>query len=166
MRCGVWGPLIGDESSGYYIGKQLVNIFTRQSDGRLPRTNLYNLMKEELNIDDDFEIIPLTYSMTRDELAGISKIFLKLLEDNDEYALDLLDKVAYEAALTINTLARKLSFDGKVLASYLVRVFNLGNTLVNSIKKYLEEGIKLIESHTDPTEGSLILVKKCWEEDR
>lgn len=77
MRCGGWGPLIGDESSGYYIGKQLVNIFTRQSDGRFPRTNLYNLMKEELNIDYDFEIIPLTYSMTRDELAGISKIFFK-----------------------------------------------------------------------------------------
>ena len=56
-----------------------------------------------------------------------------------------MDKVAYEAALTINTLARKLSFDGTVLASYSGGVFNLGNTLVNSIKKYLEEGIKLIE---------------------
>ncbi|WP_296127317.1 N-acetylglucosamine kinase [uncultured Anaerococcus sp.] len=164
MRCGGWGPLIGDESSGYYIGKKLVNFFTKQSDGRLPRTLLYDEIKKELNIDDDFEIIPLTDAMTRDELAGIGKTFSKLIENKDECALELLDKIAYEAALTINTLGKKLSFEGEILASYSGGVFNLGNVLTDAIEKYLDENIKLVEPYADPTEGALILAKKFWKE--
>ena len=166
MRCGGWGPLIGDESSGYYIGKKLVNYFTKQSDGRIPRTLLYDEIKKELNIDDDFEIIPLTDAMTRDQLAGIGKIFSKLLENNDECALGLLDKIAYEAALTINTLGKKLSFDGEILASYSGGVFNLGNTLTDSIKKYLDENIKLVDPYANPTKGALILAKNYWRENK
>lgn len=166
LRCGGWGPLIGDESSGYYIGKKLVNYFTKQSDGRIPRTLLYDMIKEELNINDDFEIIPLTDSMTRDELAGIGKIFSSLLEGEDECALELLDKIAYEAALTINTLAKKLSFEGEVLASYSGGVFNLGSILTDSIEKYLNKNIKLKAPYTDPTKGALILAKKYWEENK
>ena len=164
MRCGGWGPLIGDESSGHYIGKKLVNYFTKQSDGRLPRTLLYDEIKKELNIDDDFEIIPLTDAMTRDELAGIGKTFSKLIENKDECALELLDKIAYEAALTINTLGKKLSFEGEILASYSGGVFNLGNVLTYAIEKYLDENIKLVEPYADPTEGALILAKKFWKE--
>lgn len=166
MRCGGWGPLIGDESSGYYIGKRLVNYFTKQSDGRIPKSLLYDEIKKELNIDDDFEIIPLTDGMTRDELAGIGKIFSKLIENDDKCALELLDKIAYEAALTINTLGEKLSFDGGILASYSGGVFNLGNVLTDSIEKYLDENIKLVAPYADPTKGALILSKKYWEENK
>ena len=166
MRCGGWGPLIGDESSGYYIGKSLVNYFTKQSDGRIPKTLLYDEIKKELSIDDDFEIIPLTDAMTRDQLAGIGKIFSKLIENKDECALELLDKVAYEAALTINTLGKKLSFDGEILASYSGGVFNLGKALTDAIEKYLDENIKLVAPYADPTMGALILAKKYWEESK
>lgn len=164
MRCGGWGPLIGDESSGYYIGKQLVNYFTKQSDGRLPRTLLYDEIKKELKIDDDFEIIPLTDAMTRDQLAGIGKIFSKLIENRDEFALELLDKIAHEAALTINTLGKKLSFEGEILASYSGGVFNLGKVLTDSIEKHLDKNIKLVTPYADPTKGAVILAKKYWEE--
>lgn len=166
MRCGGWGPLIGDESSGYYIGKRLVNYFTKQSDGRIPKTLLYDEIKKELNIYDDFEIIPLTDGMTRDELAGIGKMFSKLIENKDKCAIELLDKIAYEAALTINTLAEKLSFDGEILASYSGGVFNLGKILTDAIEKYLDENIKLVAPYADPTKGALILAKKYWEESK
>lgn len=164
LRCGGWGPLIGDESSGYYIGKRLVNYFTKQSDGRIPKTLLYDEIKKELKMNDDFEIIPLTDVMTRDQLAGIGKIFSKLLENEDECAFELLDKVAFEAALTINTLARKLSFEGQILASYSGGVFNLGDILTDAIEKYLDDNVKLVAPYADPTMGSLILAKKYWEE--
>lgn len=104
--------------------------------------------------------------MTRDELAGISKIFSSLLEGEDECALELLDKIAYEAALTINTLAKKLSFEDEVLASYSGGVFNLGSILTDSIEKYLDKNIRLLAPYTDPTKGALILAKKYWEEDK
>lgn len=164
LRCGGWGPLISDESSGYYLGLRLINYFTKQSDGRIAKTMLYDLMKEELKINDDFEIIPLAESMTRDELAAVSKILGKLLENDDECALELIDKAGYEAALTINTLAKRLDFDGKVLASYSGGVFNLGDALIGKIEKYLDSNIELVKPYADPTEGALILAKKFSQE--
>ena len=166
LRCGGWGPLISDESSGYYLGLRLINYFTKQSDGRLPKTMLYDMMKEELKINDDFEIIPMAEGMTRDELAAVSKILGKLLENNDECALELIDRAGYEAALIINTLAKKLSFEGEVLASYSGGVFNLGSILIDSIEKYLDENIRLLAPYADPTQGALILAKKYSEEDK
>lgn len=166
LRCGGWGPLISDESSGYYLGLRLINYFTKQSDGRLPRTMLYDLMKKELKINDDFEIIPMAEGMTRDELAGVSKILGKLIENKDQCALELIDKAGYEAALTINTLSKRLDFDGKVLASYSGGIFNLGDAIIEKIEKYLDKNIELIKPYADPTMGALILAKKYWEESK
>ena len=36
-RAGGWGEVFGDEGSAYWIAVQGLNIFTRMSDGRLPR---------------------------------------------------------------------------------------------------------------------------------
>lgn len=164
LRCGGWGPLIGDESSGYYLGLRLINYFTKQSDGRLDKTMLYDLIKKEFNINDDFEIIPMTDCMTRDELASMGKILGKLIENKDECALELMDKAGYEAALTINTLARNLDFEGKVLSSYSGGVFNLGDTLIEKIEQYLDKNIELVKPFADPTQGALILARKYSEE--
>ena len=166
LRCGGWGPLISDESSGYYLGLRLINYFTKQSDGRIPKTMLYDLMKEELKITDDFEIIPMAEGMTRDELASVSKILGKLIENKDECALELIDKAGYEAALTINTLAKNLNFEGKVLASYSGGVFNLGEALIVKIKQYLDSNIDLVKPYADPTQGALILAKKFFQENK
>ena len=56
---------------------------------------LYDLIKEELKIKDDFVIIPLSEGMTRDELADLEKILGKLIENNDQCALELIDKAGY-----------------------------------------------------------------------
>ena len=127
---------------------------------------LYDLMKEELKITDDFEIIPMAEGMTRDELASVSKILGKLIENKDECALELIDKAGYEAALTINTLAKNLNFEGKVLASYSGGVFNLGEALIVKIKQYLDSNIDLVKPYADPTQGALILAKKFFQENK
>lgn len=46
MRCSGWGPLIGDEASGYWIGLKLLNLFTKMSDGRLEKDSIYDLVKK------------------------------------------------------------------------------------------------------------------------
>ncbi len=125
-----------------------------------------SVMKEELKITDDFEIIPMAEGMTRDELASVSKILGKLIENKDECALELIDKAGYEAALTINTLAKNLNFDGKVLASYSGGVFNLGEALIGKIKQYLDSNIDLVKPYADPTQGALILAKKFFQENK
>ena len=68
------------------------------------------------------------------------------------------------AASTINTLAKRLDFDGEVLAYYSGGFFNLGDALIGQIEKYLNPNIELIEPYADPTQGALILAKKFAKE--
>lgn len=163
MMCGGWGPLLGDEASGYYIGLKILNIFTKISDGRYEKSPIYDLLKKELEISDDFEIITLANNMQRDELASLSKIFSKAIDENDTYALNLLDDVAKEASLVINTLIKKLDFKGAVKVSYSGGVFNLGQRLLDKIEQYADDRVEIVEPFANPSIGSLILAKKFYE---
>lgn len=162
LRCGGWGHILGDEASGYYIGLKILNYFTKISDGRLDSSPLYKVLKEKLKIEDDFEVIPMVESMTRDEIASIARFLGELLDLNDEYAFKILDESAYEASLVINTISKRLNFDGKIKVSYSGGVFNLGEIFIDKLKTYVESDIEIVEPFADPTIGSLILAKKFY----
>lgn len=57
LRCGGWDYELGDEGSGGWLGKELLRAFTRQCDGRDPAGPLRNLVRQELELADDFDII-------------------------------------------------------------------------------------------------------------
>ncbi|MBV9880936.1 MAG: hypothetical protein JO180_10600, partial [Gemmatirosa sp.] len=43
-RCGGWGPAIGDEGSGHWIGRRALNVASASSDGREPESALVNAL--------------------------------------------------------------------------------------------------------------------------
>ena len=47
-RAGGWGPTLGDEGSGYWIGRRALAAVMRDADGRGPRTDLTPLVLESL----------------------------------------------------------------------------------------------------------------------
>ena len=73
-RCGGWSEWFGDEGSGYWLGVKCVQLFSRQSDGRDERGPLYEIVKDELNLSVDEEIIDLfetEYLHKRDKIASL-----------------------------------------------------------------------------------------------
>lgn len=163
LMCGGWGPYIGDEASGYYIGKKILNVFTKISDKRLEKSPIYDLIKKEMKIEDDFEIISKSMAMERDELANLSKLLSKALEENDKNALDIIDTCAKEAALMINTLIKDLNFKEEVKVSYSGGVFKIGQILIEKIKEYADDRVCIVKPYADPSTGSLILAKRYYE---
>lgn len=162
--CGGWGPILGDEASGFYIGKKILNYFTKMSDGRMEKTPLYDLLKEELGFENDIDIVSLAANMQRDEIGSLGKILAKAIEKEDPKALEIVDDVAKEASLVINALIDELSFDSKVKVSYSGGVYKLGDVLLDKIKSYVKEDIDLVEPLYSPVEESLILAKKIYQE--
>ena len=159
MRSGGWGPLLGDEASGYYIGLKILNHFTKMSDGRKEKTIIYNVIKNRLDIKDDMEIIDLAEKMKRDEIADLSKIFADGLDEDDPYCKILLDKLAEEAASVIDSIIRGLNFKDPIKVSYSGGVFNLGARLIKKIEEKSTYPIKIQKPYTNPSEGALILAK-------
>lgn len=159
MRSGGWGPLLGDEASGYYIGLKLLNHFTKMSDGRSDKTILYDIIKEKLDLKDDMEIIDKAEKMKRDEIASLSRIFTEALDKEDPYCKELLDEISKEAAAVIDSIIKGLNFKEEVKVSYSGGVFNLGDRLIKRIEEKSKNKIKIEKPYTDPSEGALILAK-------
>lgn len=159
MRSGGWGPLLGDEASGYYIGLKLLNHFTKMSDGRSDKTILYDIIKEKLDLKDDMEIIDKAEKMKRDEIASLSRIFTEALDKEDPYCKVLLEEISKEAAAVIDSIIKGLNFKEEVKVSYSGGVFNLGDRLIKKIEEKSKNKIKIEKPYTDPSEGALILAK-------
>ncbi|HEV2800392.1 MAG TPA: BadF/BadG/BcrA/BcrD ATPase family protein [Pyrinomonadaceae bacterium] len=67
-RVGGWGPLIGDEGSGYWIGSQVINTLCRIRDGRLSstsKTKLPQYVREELQNCPTWQEISKQYATLR-----------------------------------------------------------------------------------------------------
>src|SRR5690349_5565280 len=76
-RAGGWGEAFSDEGSAYWIAMQGLNVYSRMSDGRLPRGPLHALVNESLNLEDDLELCALVYganARSRGELARLSPL--------------------------------------------------------------------------------------------
>lgn len=159
MRSGGWGPLLGDEASGYYIGLKLLNHFTKMSDGRSDKTILYDIIREKLDLKEDMEIIDKAEKMKRDEIASLSRIFTEALDKKDPYCEKLLEEISKEAAAVIDSIIKGLNFKEEVKVSYSGGVFNLGDRLIKKIEEKSKNKIKIEKPYTDPSEGALILAK-------
>lgn len=159
MRSGGWGPLLGDEASGYYIGLKLLNHFTKMSDGRSDKTILYDIIREKLGLKEDMEIIDKAEKMKRDEIASLSRIFAEALDKEDPYCKELLEEISKEAAAVIDSIIKGLNFKEEVKVSYSGGVFNLGDRLIKRIEEKSKNKIKIEKPYTDPSEGALILAK-------
>ena len=159
MRSGGWGPLLGDEASGYYIGLKLLNHFTKMSDGRSNKTIVYDIIRERLDLKEDMEIIDKAEKMKRDEIASLSRIFTEALDKEDPYCKVLLEEISKEAAAVIDSIIKGLNFKGEVKVSYSGGVFNLGDRLIKKIEEKSKNKIKIEKPYTDPSEGALILAR-------
>ena len=60
-RSGGWGHLIGDEGSGYALGRDALAAVARAWDGWGEKTLLSRLLAEEMELDDQKKIISYTY---------------------------------------------------------------------------------------------------------
>lgn len=166
-RCGGWHEFFSDEGSGYWLGRQLLGLFSKQSDGRLPRTELYYLVKERLGLDDDFyinELCASRYVHSRKATAELQTILFEAAEKGDKYALECYEKAVTEMALIIKTLLSKLNFDNdkQVLLSYTGGLFNANELikipLENKLKEEMSESNIVFESpRLSPCEGAILL---------
>jgi len=149
-RSSGWGPFWGDEGSAYWLGKKVLEIFSKQSDGRLKKSPLYDIVTLEFNLKSDFDLLDIVVNkmeMKRDKIAQLAKLLYKAAENNDTFALDAYSDAAYEHYLTIHSIIDKLDFETeeKILVSYSGGIFNAGEYILSPLKKYLQKENKPIE---------------------
>lgn len=165
-RSSGWGPYCGDEGSGYWLGRETIFLFGKESDGRAEKGALYKLIKEEFNLVKDFDFIQKVLELNDDrtKIADFSKLLTKAANDGDKEAIKIIKKAAYESAIAIKAVIEKLNFEDneKIYISYSGGVFNIGKLLTDEISELLsdDERIEIIDSILSPKRGSVLMALK------
>jgi glucosamine kinase len=110
-RCGGWGPVIGDEGSGAWIGRRALSIVTAAYDGREPETALAGAVLTAAQVNDVNELIAWAASASPAMLATLAPAVLSEAEAGDLRANALLSLAVEELMLHVRALARQLFGD-------------------------------------------------------
>lgn len=166
-RCGGWHEFFSDEGSGYWLGKQLLQIFSQQSDGRLPKTALYDLLHTELELHEDFDIISLVnrrYAHSRKDTAALQKILLNAARVGDPHALACYDRASEELSRLIVAVLNKLDFhEGETVPiSYQGGLFSIPDLIRNPVAHKVRAAafpreIDFCQPKLDPCRGAVLL---------
>jgi N-acetylglucosamine kinase-like BadF-type ATPase len=161
-RASGWGHFCGDEGSAYWLGKRLISVFAKQSDGREEKTQLYEIVRDRFRLERDFDLIDIVYEelrMQREEIAGLAVLLYEAAERGDPKAREAYREAAYEYSLIVKALVAGLSFDleREILVSYSGGVFKAGEYILNPLREFLaKDRCKLIEPVLEPITGAAL----------
>lgn len=161
-RASGWGYFCGDEGSAYWLGKKVISLFTKEADGRLEKTEIYQLVRDKFNLKRDFDLIEILYDkleLKRGKIASMALLLYQAAEAGDKKAIAAYRDAAREHSLTVKSLINKLNFkEGeKITVSYSGGVFNAGGYILKPLKDFLKkERVELIEPILKPITGAAL----------
>jgi N-acetylglucosamine kinase-like BadF-type ATPase len=165
-RAGGWGEVFGDEGSAYWIAVQGLNVFTRMSDGRLPKDALYALFRDSLRLGDDLDLCArVLNNHSRDSIAAVAKLVTRATQEGDAAAIRIFDSAANELAAVADAIRLALDFaaDEIVPVSYSGGVFHAGALILDPFKRHLAAcfaGFDLRAPVLPPSIGAAIYAAK------
>lgn len=119
MAVGGWGPLLGDEGSGYDIGLRTLKAAIHAHDGRGEPSMLYDLVMENWSLSDLWGIVGHLAGNpeARHEVASAAKLCSKAAHAGDKVALRIYEQAALDVSVTTRTVidACRTEWDGTIV---------------------------------------------------
>jgi N-acetylmuramic acid 6-phosphate etherase len=111
-RAGGWGPLFGDEGSGYLLALAGLRAAVQAADGRGPSTALLPAFLDRLKITEPSGLVTTLYSSAWDRrrIAQLAAVVPAIAETGDEMATGLLHSAVEELTKTAVAAAKRLTW--------------------------------------------------------
>jgi N-acetylglucosamine kinase-like BadF-type ATPase len=164
-RAGGWGEVFSDEGSAYWIATQGLNVYSRMSDGRLPRGPLHALINDTLSLRDDLDLCAYVYGTngrSRGEVAQLSRLVAQAAAQGDTAAQDVFRRAGQELAQIVTALRAKLGHAASdpVKVSYSGGAFGAGELLLAPFRAALGGGFELCAPLHAPHVGAALYAMK------
>jgi N-acetylglucosamine kinase-like BadF-type ATPase len=109
-RAGGWGHVLGDEGSGYWIGRQALQAVMREADGRGPATALTARVLAHFGVEKPSELVRVVYyaDVGRQAVAALGPLVESAYHEGDEVAVGILREAAAELVAAARSVTRQL----------------------------------------------------------
>lgn len=164
IRVGGWGYLLGDEGSGFDIGRKGISAVMKEYDRTGTATRLTDFVLEHFGKRDPSNLIPTIYGAknVRGNLASVAKVVFLAAEGGDKVAKDILKGAKEDLVRLVeaayrqmpDTSSQTLVVSGGVFQNRLFR-----ESFEADIREQLN-GLTLIYPKLSPVIGALTLALK------
>ncbi len=168
-RAGGWGHVLGDEGSGYWIGRQALQAVMRQADGRGPATALTTRVLAHFGVEKPSELVRVVYyaDVGRQAVAALGPLVESAYHEGDEVAVRILRGAAGELLAAARSVTRQLTMEEEAFPFILAGgIFHAVPWLASAVSSGLaavaaRSTIRLLE--TEPATGAihLAIAERC-----
>lgn len=155
-RAGGWGHIIGDEGSGYWIGREGISRAIKYKEGRGEPTSLYDKMLAFFSVSHARELFPMIYGkFDKARIASFAEVVFDEMRSEDAVSEKIIEEAALElASICISSRANdvfpdRIAFWGGILEHEKVfrrKVFSLIEDKLGSLE--------IVENHADAAVGA------------
>ena len=161
-RASGWGAGC-DEGSCTWLGQRLVEAYTKQADGRRPRTAIYDIFRKHFDIqgEDEMFVKALNHEVVRGGkgLAALQYLLLQAWQAGDPVADAIYRAGAEELFLGVSTVAKKLGLSWEGLkVSYSGGLFKAGECALSPLREHIAQaGGQLVAPAHEPDVGAVMM---------
>jgi glucosamine kinase len=159
-HAGGWGPALGDEGSGFWIGQEALRAGFWAKDRGVTTTLLAEIGKlwgaKALG-----EIVEMANARPGPDFPALAPLVARCADAGDELAAAVLERAGIELAEQVALVALKMKESGdkrKVEAAYtgsvLEHISQVRSAMISALKTSAPD-VKVVEGAVDPLEGAL-----------
>ena len=141
-RAGGWGPVMGDEGSGSYIGRRALESVMMSYDYRGEPTSMMEPILRHFGVPSPPELPPVIYDdpdRAAREITQLSKIAVEAAREGDKVALEILKDAAKELAVATIAVIEQLRMEhDEFQVAYVGGVFEAGELILDQFSEEIK----------------------------
>ena len=155
-RCGGWGPVIGDEGGGAWIGRRALSVVSAATDGREPETALTGAILTATETEETSGLIRWAAAATPATFATLAPVVMQVADSGDLRANSLVSMAVEELALHVRALARQLFTDERasVPVAFTGGLLSKGTSLRKRLEHRLKTAVPGAQIRTEPIDAA------------
>jgi len=165
-RVGGWGYLIGDEGSGFDIGRKGLAAVFRAYDGRGKETVLLDRLMSHFKVKKLDEIIDIIYSdkMKVDVVSSLAPLIVEAAREGDAVSQKILMDTVKELSLIAITLIRRLNMENEEFELVLLGgIFKVKDLIADPVQQNIVKvapKCRAITPRFKPAVGAVLMALK------
>ena len=111
---GAWGPILGDQGSGTWIGQKAIREVVKYLNGWGEETALYDLIMKEWNLEKPWDMVGAVHHAPAPfrKVASLTRVVGKAVEMGDAVAIRILKEAAHLLAVQTDSLFKMAGLTG------------------------------------------------------